>query len=95
MNISSDNHIDSVLKQTNLKKRGDHYGTLEMNVGFFSSLVFMSIYLSTLYFLFFFFPGDSHSSFEPRKIDSLCQKNVVDLAFGSGPHVIAITKGIV
>ncbi|RUS86421.1 hypothetical protein EGW08_005799, partial [Elysia chlorotica] len=30
--------------------------------------------------------------FEPRKIDSLCQKNIVDLAFGSGPHVIAVTK---
>ncbi|GFO40077.1 rcc1 and BTB domain-containing protein 1 [Plakobranchus ocellatus] len=36
--------------------------------------------------------GDSHSSFEPRKIELLCQKNIVDLAFGSGPHVVAISK---
>ncbi|XP_059161859.1 RCC1 and BTB domain-containing protein 1-like [Physella acuta] len=36
--------------------------------------------------------GDSHSSFEPRKIENLCQKNVIDIAFGSGPHVVALTQ---
>ncbi|KAK0066591.1 RCC1 and BTB domain-containing protein 1 [Biomphalaria pfeifferi] len=36
--------------------------------------------------------GDSHSSFEPRKIDSLCQKKVIDISFGSGPHVVALTQ---
>ncbi|XP_005095208.2 RCC1 and BTB domain-containing protein 1 [Aplysia californica] len=36
--------------------------------------------------------GDTHSSFEPRKIDILCRKKVVDIAFGSGPHVVAVTR---
>ncbi|KAH3708324.1 RCC1 and BTB domain-containing protein 1-like isoform X2 [Dreissena polymorpha] len=35
--------------------------------------------------------GDSHSSLEPRRIDSLCRKRIVDVAFGSGPHVLAVT----
>ncbi|CAL1532706.1 unnamed protein product [Lymnaea stagnalis] len=36
--------------------------------------------------------GDSHSSFEPRKIENLCQKKVIDVTFGSGPHVVALTQ---
>lgn len=36
--------------------------------------------------------GDAHSSFEPRKVDVLCKKNIVDIAFGSGPHVLAVSK---
>ncbi|XP_021346916.1 RCC1 and BTB domain-containing protein 1-like [Mizuhopecten yessoensis] len=35
--------------------------------------------------------GDAGSSFEPKKIEVLCKKNVVDIAFGSGPHVLAVT----
>lgn len=33
------------------------------------------------------------SSLEPRKIENLCKKRVVDIAFGSGPHVLSITEG--
>ncbi|XP_071085052.1 RCC1 and BTB domain-containing protein 1-like isoform X1 [Haliotis cracherodii] len=36
--------------------------------------------------------GDTHSSFTPRKIEGLCKKKVVDIAFGSGPHVLAVTE---
>ncbi|WAR10568.1 RCBT1-like protein [Mya arenaria] len=36
--------------------------------------------------------GDSHSSLEPRKIDALCRKRIVDIAFGSGPHVLAVSE---
>ncbi|XP_076453620.1 RCC1 and BTB domain-containing protein 1-like [Babylonia areolata] len=36
--------------------------------------------------------GDTHSSFEPRKIASLCKKDIVDIAFGSGPHVLVVTS---
>ncbi|PVD18761.1 hypothetical protein C0Q70_21313 [Pomacea canaliculata] len=36
--------------------------------------------------------GDTHSSFEPRKIEALCRKGIVDIAFGSGPHVLAVTS---
>lgn len=35
--------------------------------------------------------GTSVSTLEPRKIDELCQKNIVDLAYGMGPHVLAVT----
>ncbi|KAK6194794.1 hypothetical protein SNE40_000350 [Patella caerulea] len=35
--------------------------------------------------------GDTHSSFEPRKIDVLCRKKIIDIAFGSGPHVLAVS----
>lgn len=41
----------------------------------------------------FDFAGDTHSSFEPRKIEALCRKGIVDIAFGSGPHVLAVTSG--
>lgn len=36
--------------------------------------------------------GDMNSSLKPRKLESLCQKNIIDLAYGSGPHVLALTK---
>lgn len=36
--------------------------------------------------------GDSHSSFEPRKVDVLCKKKIIDIAFGSGPHVLAVSS---
>ena len=35
--------------------------------------------------------GDSQSSLEPRKVEALCNKRVKMFAFGSGPHVLAIT----
>ncbi|ESO96017.1 hypothetical protein LOTGIDRAFT_214601 [Lottia gigantea] len=35
--------------------------------------------------------GDTHSSFEPRKIEVLCKKKIIDIAFGSGPHVLAVS----
>ncbi|XP_013411436.1 RCC1 and BTB domain-containing protein 1 [Lingula anatina] len=37
--------------------------------------------------------GDSQSSMEPKKVEQLCRKNVVDFAYGSGPHVLSITAG--
>lgn len=49
--------------------------------------------LINYYFYIFIKQGDAHSSFEPRKIEGLCQKNVMDISFGSGPHVVAVTKG--
>ena len=36
--------------------------------------------------------GDMLSTLQPRKLDMLCQKNVVQLAYGSGPHVLALCK---
>lgn len=36
--------------------------------------------------------GDMNSSLKPRKVDVLCQKSVTDLAYGSGPHIMALTK---
>ncbi|GIY98439.1 RCC1 and BTB domain-containing protein 1 [Caerostris extrusa] len=35
--------------------------------------------------------GDSHGSLEPRKVESLCKKGIESFAYGSGPHVLAIT----
>ena len=32
------------------------------------------------------------SSLQPRKLDILCQKNVIYLAYGGGPHVLALCK---
>jgi RCC1 and BTB domain-containing protein len=32
------------------------------------------------------------SSLSPRKLEILCQKDVIDLAYGSGPHVMALTR---
>lgn len=36
--------------------------------------------------------GDMLSSLQPRKIESLSQKNVTTIAYGSGPHVLALCK---
>ncbi|XP_013780686.1 RCC1 and BTB domain-containing protein 1-like [Limulus polyphemus] len=36
--------------------------------------------------------GDSHGSLEPKKVVSLCKKGIKDFAYGSGPHVLAITE---
>ncbi|XP_014229715.1 RCC1 and BTB domain-containing protein 1-like isoform X2 [Trichogramma pretiosum] len=36
--------------------------------------------------------GDSQSTLSPRKIDILCGKGVQTFAYGSGPHVLALTK---
>ena len=33
------------------------------------------------------------SSLTPRKITSLCAKEVISVAYGSGPHLLALTKG--
>eukprot|EP00112_Aurelia_sp_Birch-Aquarium-sp1_P023191 Seg681.3 transcript_id=Seg681.3/GoldUCD/mRNA.D3Y31 product="RCC1 and BTB domain-containing protein 1" protein_id=Seg681.3/GoldUCD/D3Y31 len=35
--------------------------------------------------------GDGSSTMEPRKVDILCQKVLVNVAYGSGPHVLAVT----
>ena len=35
--------------------------------------------------------GDGSSTLEPKKIDALCQKEVIHLAYGMGPHVLAVT----
>ena len=35
--------------------------------------------------------GNSSSTLEPEKVDILCQKVLTDIAYGSGPHVLAIT----
>ncbi|GFY75775.1 RCC1 and BTB domain-containing protein 1 [Trichonephila inaurata madagascariensis] len=35
--------------------------------------------------------GDSHGSLEPRKVEALCKKGIESFAYGSGPHVLAIT----
>ncbi|KAL8593917.1 hypothetical protein ACOMHN_032338 [Nucella lapillus] len=37
--------------------------------------------------------GDTHSSFEPRRIETLCGKKILDIAFGSGPHVLVVIDG--
>ena len=36
--------------------------------------------------------GNSSSTMEPKKIDVLCQKDIIHLAFGMGPHVLAVTS---
>lgn len=35
--------------------------------------------------------GDAQSCLHPRKVEALCKKNVVSLACGSGPHVLAVS----
>ena len=37
--------------------------------------------------------GDASSDLEPRRIDQLCKKNIIDIAYGSGPHVLANSAG--
>lgn len=36
--------------------------------------------------------GDSHGNLEPRKVETLCKKRIKSFAYGSGPHVLAITE---
>lgn len=35
--------------------------------------------------------GDVLSCLEPRRVEQLCRKNIVGMAYGSGPHVLAVT----
>jgi len=35
--------------------------------------------------------GDGSSTLEPKKIDCLCQKEIADIAYGMGPHVLVVT----
>lgn len=35
--------------------------------------------------------GDAQSCLHPRKVEALCKKNVVSMACGSGPHVLAVS----
>jgi RCC1 and BTB domain-containing protein len=35
--------------------------------------------------------GDQQNCLQPRKVEALCHKKVSDLAFGTGPHVLALT----
>ena len=35
--------------------------------------------------------GDTHSSLHPRRADALCNKGIKTFAYGSGPHVLALT----
>ncbi|XP_065644177.1 RCC1 and BTB domain-containing protein 1 isoform X3 [Hydra vulgaris] len=35
--------------------------------------------------------GDGSSTLEPKIIEQLCQKDIVQLAYGMGPHVLAVT----
>nr|XP_006817818.1 PREDICTED: RCC1 and BTB domain-containing protein 1-like [Saccoglossus kowalevskii] len=36
--------------------------------------------------------GDVQSTLQPKRIEQLCGKNVCDIAYGSGPHVVAVTE---
>lgn len=38
--------------------------------------------------------GDTQSSIEPRRLDTLCGKKLACLSYGSGPHVVAATTGM-
>lgn len=35
--------------------------------------------------------GDAQSCLHPRKVEELCKKNMVSMACGSGPHVLAVS----
>ena len=37
--------------------------------------------------------GDTQSSLIPRSIEALDGKKIVDIAAGSGPHVLVLTQG--
>lgn len=39
--------------------------------------------------------GDSQSTIVPKKLDCLSGKKVVSLSYGSGPHVLLATEGMV
>ncbi|KOC62519.1 RCC1 and BTB domain-containing protein 1 [Habropoda laboriosa] len=36
--------------------------------------------------------GDTHSTLYPKKIDTLCKKDIKTFAHGKGPHVLALTE---
>ncbi|TGZ51677.1 RCC1 and BTB domain-containing protein 1-like [Temnothorax longispinosus] len=36
--------------------------------------------------------GDAHSTLYPKKVDALCDKDIKTFAYGSGPHVLMLTK---
>ncbi|XP_012274821.1 RCC1 and BTB domain-containing protein 1 [Orussus abietinus] len=36
--------------------------------------------------------GDAHSTLFPKKVEALCDKDVKTFAYGSGPHVLALTN---
>lgn len=36
--------------------------------------------------------GDGHSTLYPKKVTELCEKNIISFAYGSGPHVLALTR---
>ncbi|EZA54598.1 hypothetical protein DMN91_007313 [Ooceraea biroi] len=36
--------------------------------------------------------GDSHSTLYPRRVEPLCSKDIKTFAYGSGPHVLALTE---
>ncbi|XP_060815883.1 uncharacterized protein LOC132907131 [Bombus pascuorum] len=36
--------------------------------------------------------GDTHSTIHPKKIEALCGKGVKTIAYGKGPHVLALTE---
>ncbi|XP_001600404.1 RCC1 and BTB domain-containing protein 1 [Nasonia vitripennis] len=36
--------------------------------------------------------GDSHSTLHPKKVEALCGKGIKTFAYGSGPHVLALTN---
>lgn len=38
--------------------------------------------------------GDTQSCIEPRRLDILCGKKLTCLSYGSGPHVVAATVGM-
>jgi len=38
--------------------------------------------------------GNGNSTLEPRKIDILCQKDLIGFAYGMGPHVLTATGKI-
>lgn len=36
--------------------------------------------------------GDAHSTLHPKKVEALCEKGIKTFAYGSGPHVLALTN---
>ena len=36
--------------------------------------------------------GDSHNTLFPKKIEALCEKGIKCFAYGSGPHVLALSN---
>lgn len=36
--------------------------------------------------------GDTHGTLEPRRVSDLCQRSIESFAYGSGPHVLALTS---